>query len=319
MRTRPLGNSDMNITPIGVGTWAIGGPEGNYNWGPQDDQDSIAAIRRALELGINWIDTAPAYGKGHSEEVVGKALQGMSARPYIFTKNSLVWGKDRIIQNNLKADSVRRECEDSLKRLGMERLDLLQIHWPNPESDIEEAWAEMAKLKKEGKVRWIAVSNFNRGQMKRCQAIAPIASLQPPYSAARRDIENEILPFCREQGIGILVYSPMQAGLLSGRMTRERIQNLPEGDWRRKNDQFLEPKLTRNLALQDLFIKIAKRHNHSAAVAAIAWTLRRPEVTGAIVGVRSPAQVEGLVAAGDFRLSAEEEKEVSEFLSLKLT
>jgi len=315
MKTRPLGNSDLLITSIGVGTWAIGGPDGNYNWGPQDDQDSIAAIHRALDLGINWIDTAPAYGKGHSEEVVGKAIKGLTPKPYLFTKNSLVWGSDRVIKNNLKADSIRRECEQSLNRLGVEQLDLLQIHWPNPDPDIEEAWGEMARLKKEGKVRWIGVSNFSPAQMKRCGTIAAVTSLQPPYSAARRDIEREILPFCKEQGMGVLVYSPMQAGILSGRMTRERVQNLPEGDWRRKNDQFQEPNLTRNLALQDLFIKIAKRHNHGGAVAAIAWVLRNPEVTGAIVGVRSPAQVAELSAAGEFRLSAEEEAEVSRFLS----
>jgi len=315
MKTRPLGNSDLLITSIGVGTWAIGGPDGNYNWGPQDDQDSIAAIHRALDLGINWIDTAPAYGKGHSEEVVGKAIKGLTPKPYLFTKNSLVWGSDRVIKNNLKADSIRRECEQSLNRLGVEQLDLLQIHWPNPDPDIEVAWGEMARLKKEGKVRWIGVSNFSPAQMKRCETIEAVTSLQPPYSAARRDIEKEILPFCKEQGMGVLVYSPMQAGILSGRMTRERLQNLPEGDWRRKNDQFQEPNLTRNLALQDLFIKIAKRHNHGGAVAAIAWVLRNPEVTGAIVGVRSPAQVAELSAAGEFRLSAEEEAEVSRFLS----
>jgi aryl-alcohol dehydrogenase-like predicted oxidoreductase len=306
MQKRKLGNSDLNITPLGVGTWAIGGPDGNYNWGPQNDEDSIQAIRRAVERGINWIDTAPAYGRGHSEEVVGKALKGLTPKPYVFTKNSLAWGTDRVITNCLKEDSVRRECEDSLRRLGVERLDLWQIHWPNPDPDIEEGWAEMARLQKEGKVRWIGVSNFSPSQMKRAQAIAPVTSLQPPYSAARRDIEKEILPFCKENGIGVIVYSPMQAGILSGRMTRERIHNLAPTDWRRNNDQFKEPLLTRNLVLQDLLGKIGARHGHSAGVAALAWALRREEVTGAIVGFRHPDQVEGLVAAGDFRLSKDE-------------
>ena len=310
MQTRKLGNSDMLITPIGIGTWAIGGPDGNYNWGPQDDQDSIKAIHRAVDLGVNWVDTAPAYGRGHSEEVVGKALQGLSHKPYVFTKNSLAWGEDRVIKNNLKADSVRKECEDSLRRLGVEALDLWQIHWPNPDPDIEEGWVEMAKLKKEGKVRWIAVSNFTVAQMRRAQAIAPVTSLQPPYSAVRRDIEKEILPFCAQNQIGVIVYSPMQAGLLSGRMTRERIQNMAPTDWRRNNDQFQEPQLTRNLSMQDLFSKIGARHGHSAGVAALAWVLHRPEVIGAIVGVRNPQQIEDLIPAGDFRLTPAEIAEI---------
>jgi aryl-alcohol dehydrogenase-like predicted oxidoreductase len=304
MQTRRLGNSDMNITPLGVGTWAIGGPDGNYNWGPQNDEDSIKAIRAAVENGINWIDTAPAYGRGHSEEIVGKALKGLTPRPYVFTKNSLAWGKDRVVTNCLKAESVRRECEDSLRRLRVEALDLLQIHWPNPDEDIEEGWGEMGRLKKEGKVRWIGVSNFDIAQIKRIQAIAPVTSLQPPYSAARR--EKELLPFCKQNGIGVLVYSPMQAGLLSGKMTRERIKNLPEGDWRRANDHFKEPLLTRNLALQEKLREIGAKHGHNAGVAALAWVLRREEVTGAIVGFRRPDQVGELLAAADFRLSKEE-------------
>jgi aryl-alcohol dehydrogenase-like predicted oxidoreductase len=313
MKTRQLGNSDLNISPLGVGTWAIGGPDGNYNWGPQSDEDSIKAIHRAVEKGINWIDTAPAYGRGHSEEVVGRALKELNPKPYVFTKNSLVWGEDRVVTNRLKADSVRRECEDSLRRLGMERLDLLQIHWPNPDPDIEEGLTEMARLQKEGKVRWIGVSNFSPAQMKRAQAIVPVTSLQPPYSAARRDIEAEILPFCKENNIGVIVYSPMQAGLLSGRMTRQRIENLPAGDWRPGNDQFKEPLLTRNLALQDLLKEIGAKYGHSAGVAALAWVLRREEVTGAIVGFRHPAQVDGLIAAGDFRLSKEDVGEMNRF------
>jgi len=316
MRTRKLGNSDMSITPIGLGAWAIGGLEGNYNWGPQNDEDSIKAVRRAVEKGINWIDTAPGYGKGHSEEVVGKAIKGLSPKPYIFTKNSIVWDKEKFVTNCLKADSVRKECEESLRRLGVEALDLWQIHWPSPDADIEEGWGEMARLKKEGKVRWIGVSNFSPSQMKRAQAIAPITSLQPPYSAARRDVEKEILPFCKENNIGVIVYSPMQAGILSGKMTRERIQNLAPTDWRRNNDQFKEPLLTHNLALQDLLGKIGTKHGHSAGVAAIAWILRREEVTGAIVGFRNAEQVDGLVAAADFRLSREEIEEVDKALSV---
>ncbi len=315
MQTRRLGDSDMNITPIGVGAWAIGGPEGDWNWGPQDDRDSVNAIRRALDLGMNWIDTAPAYGQGHSEEVVGLALKGLSQKPYVFTKCSLVWGENHSGRNCLKAWSVRRECEESLGRLGLEAVDLVQIHWPNPDPDLEEGWGELAKLKKEGKVRWIGVSNFSPSQMRRCQSIVPVTSLQPPYSALRADIEKEILPFCRENNIGIIVYSPMQSGLLSGRMTRKRLQNLPLGDWRRRSDHFQEPLLTRGLALQDLLGKIAGLHSFSAGVAALAWVLRRPEVTGAIVGLRYPDQVDGIIAAGDFRLSPSELAQIDRFLS----
>jgi aryl-alcohol dehydrogenase-like predicted oxidoreductase len=315
MQTHALGNSDLNITPIGVGAWAIGGPGGEWNWGPQNDQDSIKAIRRALDLGMNWIDTAPAYGNGHSEEMVGKALKGLSQKPYVFTKCSIVWGEKHTGRNCLKAWSIREECEESLKRLGLEALDLVQIHWPNPDADIEEGWGELAKLKKEGKIRWIGVSNFSPAQMRRCQAIAPVTSYQPPYSALRTDIEKELLPFCRENKIGVIVYSPMQSGLLSGRMTRERIQNLPPGDWRHKSEHFHEPLLTRSLALQDLLGEIAGRHGFSAGVAALAWVLRRSEVTGAIVGLRRPEQVDALIAAGDFRLSAGELDEINRFLS----
>lgn len=314
MQIRPLGNSDLNITPLGIGTWAIGGPDGNWNWGPQDDRDSIAAIHKALDLGINWIDTAPAYGKGHSEEVVGQALKGLSKKPYVFTKNSLAWGADRVIRNSLKTGSIRKECEDSLKRLGVETLDLWQIHWPNPEVDLEEGWAEMARLQKAGKVRWIAVSNFSIAQMKKVQAIAPVTSLQPPYSAIRRDIEKEILPFCAKENIGVLAYSPMQAGLLSGRMTKERVKNLAESDWRCRDKNFQEPQLSQNLTLQDAFGRIAGRHGYQAGVAALAWVLRRSEVTGAIVGVRNAQQVEELAPALDFRLSQPELMEIEGLL-----
>lgn len=315
MQTRPLGCSDLKISSLGIGTWAIGGPEGDWNWGPQNDADSIAAIRGALDLGLNWIDTAPAYGKGHSEEVVGKAIQGVSPRPYIFTKNSLVWGRDGNITNCLKAGSIRKECEDSLRRLKVEALDLWQVHWPNPDADVEEGWAEMARLQKAGKVRWIGVSNFSISQMKCAQAIAPVASLQPPYSALRRDIEAEILPFCVRENIGVIVYSPMQAGLLSGRMTRERVKNLPPGDWRHKSEHFREPLLSRSLALQETLGIVAGRHGFAAGVAALAWVLRRSEVTGAIVGVRNARQAEELAPALEFRLSPDEMRVIGNFLT----
>jgi len=315
METRRLGNSDMAITPLGFGAWAAGG-EWQYGWGPQDDADSIAAIHRALDLGVNWIDTAPVYGLGHSEEVVARALRGRSSRPYVFTKCSMVWGEDRKVGFSLRAESVRRECEASLRRLEVDRIDLYQIHWPNPDPEIEEGWETLARLREEGKVRWIGVSNFGVPQLHRVMTLAPVTSLQPPYSAIRRPaVEEEILPFCREAGIGAIVYSPMQAGLLSGKMTRERVAALPPGDWRRRSPDFQEPRLSRNLELQDLLARVGARHGHPAAVPAIAWTLRNPAVTGAIVGARSAAQVDGFAPALDFRLSAAEAAEVDDFLA----
>jgi aryl-alcohol dehydrogenase-like predicted oxidoreductase len=275
----------------------------------------MAAIHCALDLGINWVDTAPIYGSGRSEEVVGRALAGVSRKPYLFTKCSLVWNNDGTVSNILRAQSIKRECENSLRRLRANTIDLYQIHWPNPDADIEEGWKALAELKSEGKVRWIGVSNFNVAQMKRAQAIAPITSLQPPYSAIRRDTEKELLPFCGRENIGVIAYSPMQAGLLSGRMTRESITEFSETDWRREAKEFKEPNLTRNLEIQDKFAYIGAQHGHTAAVAALAWVLRRKEVTGAIVGARRPTQVEGFIAAMDFRLSEEEEKDLDAFLS----
>jgi aryl-alcohol dehydrogenase-like predicted oxidoreductase len=275
----------------------------------------MAAIHCALDLGINWVDTAPIYGSGRSEEVVGRALAGVSRKPYLFTKCSLVWNNDGTVSNILRAQSIKRECENSLRRLRANTIDLYQIHWPNPDADIEEGWKALAELKSEGKVRWIGVSNFNVAQMKRAQAIAPITSLQPPYSAIRRDTEKELLPFCGRENIGVIAYSPMQAGLLSGRMTRERITEFSETDWRREAKEFKEPNLTRNLEIQDKFAYIGAQHGHTAAVAALAWVLRRKEVTGAIVGARRPTQVEGFIAAMDFRLSEKEEKDLDAFLS----
>src|SRR5262252_885236 len=281
MKTKRLGNSDMNLTPIGVGAWAMGGGGWAFAWGPQDDDESISAIRAALDKGVNWIDTAAVYGLGHSEEVVGRAVKGMANPPYIFTKCARTWNAERQIQKCLKADSVRRELEASLRRLQLERIDLYQVHWPEPDEDIEEGWGEMAKLKAEGKVRWIGLSNFNVSQMKRAQAIAPITSLQPPYSMISPEIEPEILPYCGAQNIGVLAYSPMKSGLLSGAMTRERVDAMPADDFRRRTPNFQEPLLTRNLELAELLRGIGKRHGRSTGEVAIAWVLRRHEVTAA--------------------------------------
>ncbi len=314
MQTRQLGNSDLQITPLGVGAWAMGGGGLPFAWGPQDDNDSIGAIHAALDRGINWIDTAPVYGLGHSEEVVGRALKGRSKRPYVFTKCSLVWDSNREITRNLKADSVRRECEESLRRLQVDVIDLWQIHWPDPEPDIEEGWRAMADLQKQGKVRWIGVSNFKPAQMGRLEAIAPITSNQPPYSILSPEIEAEIMPYCGAHNIGLIVYSPMKSGLLTGAMTRERIAKMPEDDFRQRTVSFKEPLLTRNLNLVELMREIGKRHGHTPGEVALAWTLRRPEVTGAIVGMRSPQQVEGVAGAADFRLSEGEVEEIAAFL-----
>ena len=308
METRKLGNSDLAITPVGYGAWAIGGSGWEYGWGPQKDDDSIAAIRRALELGVNWIDTAAVYGLGHSEEIVARALAGRPGpRPSVFTKCGLCWDGQGKLSRTFTAPSVRRECEDSLRRLKVDVLDLYQVHWP-PQNDaeFEMGWAAMAELKREGKVRWIGVSNFSVEQMKRAQAIAPITSLQPPYSLVRRGIEAELLPFCRKEGIAVIVYAPMASGLLSGAMTRERAANLPPDDWRRGSPEFNEPNLTRNLALVERLSTVGTRHGRTAGEVAIAWTLRNPAVTGAIVGARSAAQAEGVMRAAELRLSEEE-------------
>ena len=316
MQTRRLGNSDLNITAIGFGAWAIGGTGYEFAWGPQNDQDSIEAIHRALELGINWIDTAPGYGKGHSEEVVAQALAGWSGRqPYVFTKCSLHWDEQGKIFKDLRPGAIRQECDDSLRRLRVEAIDLYQMHWPTDDADeTNTAWQAMADLQKEGKVRWIGVSNFNVAQMQRAQAIARITSLQPFYSPIRREIEAEVLPYCQKEGIGVIVYSPMHSGLLSGAMTRERANNLPADDWRSRNAEFNEPRLSRNLALADCLQKIGAPHGRSAGETSIAWTLRHPAVTGAIVGARSTKQVEGVIGSADFRLSEAEIKMIAEVL-----
>lgn len=313
MHRKRLGNSDMDLSPIGVGAWAMGGGGVPFSWGPQDDNQSIAAIHAALDRGVNWIDTAAVYGLGHSEEVVGRAIEGRNPKPYIFTKCSLVFNDKREVGNSLKADSIRRECEASLRRLKVDTIDLYQIHWPNPEADIEEGWAALAGLKQEGKVRWIGVSNFSTKQMDRCRKIAPITSLQPPYSAISPEVEEELLPYCHKHGIGVIVYSPMKSGLLTGKMTRERIANLPQDDFRRRALNYQEPHLTRNLELAELVKKIGARHNREAGEVAIAWVLRHPAVTAAIVGFRSPEQVAGVIGAMDFRLTQAEITEIAEF------
>jgi aryl-alcohol dehydrogenase-like predicted oxidoreductase len=313
MEKKRLGNSDIEITRMGVGAWAMGGGGWAFAWGPQDDRQSIAAIHAALDRGVNWIDTAAVYGLGHSEEVVAKALEGRSKRPYIFTKCERIWNEQGEIGGRLKADSIRRECEASLRRLKVDRIDLYQIHWPLPDEDVEEGWTTMAKLKEEGKVRWIGVSNFNAEQMERCRKIAPITSLQPPYSAVSPEIEHDMLPYCQGHGIGVIVYSPMKSGLLTGKMTRERVANLPQDDFRKRAPAFQEPQLSRNLELAGLMGRIGQRHGVNAGVVAIAWTLRHPAVTAAIVGMRSAEQANEVLAALDFRLGAEEIAEIERF------
>jgi aryl-alcohol dehydrogenase-like predicted oxidoreductase len=309
MKTKRLGNSDLNITPIGFGAWAIGGSGWEFGWGEQDDKASITAIHRALELGVNWIDTAAVYGTGHSEGVVAAALKSWSGpRPYVFTKCGLLWDDEGYVHRNLKADSIRRECENSLSRLRVDAIDLYQIHWPT--EDLEEGWGEMAKLQKEGKVRWIGVSNFDASQMRRAKKIAPITSLQPPYSLIRREIEAENLPYCYSQGIGVIVYSPMQSGLLTGAMTRERIAKLPDSDWRGRDPEFCEPKLSKNLALVDRLRKFGQKYGRPPGQVAVAWVLRNPAVTAAIVGARSPQQVEQNVGAADLYLTAQDVAEI---------
>jgi aryl-alcohol dehydrogenase-like predicted oxidoreductase len=310
MQKRYLGNSDLSITPIGIGAWAIGGGGWEFSWGPQDDADSIAAIHEGLDRGINWIDTAAVYGLGHSEEVVARALKGRSKRPYVFTKCELVWDEKGVIGHSLKAESIRREVEASLRRLQVDVIDLYQIHWPDPEADIEEGWGEMRRLQEQGKVRYIGVSNFNASQMRRAQKIAPITSLQPKYSLLARDIEEGTLPFAAENNIGVIVYSPMYSGLLSGAMTRERVGSFAPDDWRKGDANFQEPLLSRNLRLACLLRDISSRHGRTAGEIAIAWTLHNPAVTGAIVGVRSRSQVDGIIGAGDFTLSNDELLEI---------
>jgi len=313
MKTRKLGWTDLNLTTIGLGTWAIGGGW-KYGWGPQDDQESIATVLRAVEKGVNWIDTAAIYGLGRSEEVVGRALKELSQRPIIATKCGLAWDKDRNISGCLKRESIRTEVEASLKRLQIEVIDLYQIHWPNPDGDIEEGWGAVAELVKEGKIRYGGVSNFSVEQLQRIQSIHPVASLQPPYSMLVRDVEDKLLDYCATNNIGVIVYSPMQRGLLTGKFTRERAQNLPEDDHRSKNALFQEPQLSANLELVERLGPIAEKRGKTLAQLAIAWVLRRPEVTAAIVGARRPSQIEETFSAGDWVLSEEDITTIEELL-----
>jgi aryl-alcohol dehydrogenase-like predicted oxidoreductase len=313
MQKRKLGSSDLEITPLGVGAWAMGGAGWQFAWGAQDDNESIEAIHAALDKGINWIDTAAIYGLGHSEEVVARALAGRSDKPLVFTKCGIVWDEKREPKRTIEPESIRKEVEQSLKRLKLDVIDLYQIHWPEPDHLVEAGWTMMAKLQVEGKVRHIGVSNFNVGQLRRAQAIAPVTSLQPPYSIISPDIENEILPYAQANNIGVIVYSPMKSGLLTGAMTRDRVAAMPEDDFRKRTPNFKEPLLSRNLELADLLASIGKNHGRTAGEVAIAWTLRHPAVTGAIVGMRSAQQVDGVIGAADFRLSPGEIAQIEQF------
>jgi aryl-alcohol dehydrogenase-like predicted oxidoreductase len=311
--TKQLGNSDLQLTSIGFGAWAIGGGDWQHGWGPQEDQDSIDAIHAALDAGINWIDTAAVYGLGHSEEVVGKALKSSSVKPYLFTKCAMTWGEDRKIVQTLK--KIREEVEGSLQRLGIEVIDLYQIHWPVPDEELEEGWSTMADLQREGKVRWIGTSNFSVAQLERAMKIAPVTALQPPYSAINRSNEAEILPFCKKHNIGVINYAPMHSGLLTGSMNKERVAALPENDFRTRAKNFQEPQLSRNLALAELMKEIGNRHGVIAGVVAIAWTLHNEAITAAIVGGRNAKQIEGVLPAATFRLTEAEYQEIGKFLA----
>lgn len=323
MQQKKLGNADFTVSPVGLGTWAIAGPGWEFGWGAQDDSESLAALEYAVERGVNWIDTAAVYGLGHAEEIVGQLLRRVPAsrRPMVFTKGSLIWDpKSRQISHSLAPDSLAREIDESLRRLGTETIDLYQIHWPafpagGPDDGIEIALSVVEKARKQGKVRAIGVSNFDVVQLKRAQAVTEIASLQPPYSALMREVESDILPFCEQTNTGIIAYSTLQSGLLSGAMTRERIANLPDDDWRKfRSPDFKEPRLTQNLALVETFRRIGERHGLTPAAVAIAWVLRQPAISGAIVGARRPAQVDGLLGAADFRLSENEIAEIAPYL-----
>jgi aryl-alcohol dehydrogenase-like predicted oxidoreductase len=300
----------MEITRVGFGAWAIGGGDWEFGWGPQEDEESLAAIHHALDRGVNWIDTAAAYGFGRSEQLVGRALQGLDRRPYVFTKCSLLEGPGRTVEHSLKRDSVLREADASLKRLGVDAIDLYQIHWPNPDEDIEEGWSAMAELREQGLVRHIGVSNFDVGQLRRIQQIAPVETLQPQYSLIERDVEREVLPYAERERMGVIAYSPMGSGLLTGRMTRERIESLAEGDWRKRDPRFQEPLLTEHLELVERLTAVARRHGTTPGAIAVAWTLRHPAVDGAIVGFRRPDQVDPILPAANLELTDEDVAEI---------
>ena len=314
MQTRKLGFSDLKLTTVGLGTWAIGGPW-QFGWGPQDDDEAIAAILTALDKGINWIDTAPVYGLGHSEQLVGKALKQTSQKSFIATKCGLLWDEQNQMVNYLKAESIREECHESLNRLGVEAIDLYQMHWPRPDEDIEQAWEEMAKLADEDKVRYLGVSNFNLGQIKRVQKIHPVASLQPPYSMIHRELEEELLGYCEKNNIGIIAYSPIARGLLTGKFSQERLAALSLDDHRRSSADFHDPQFTATLLLVNQLRPIAERNGKTLAQLAISWVLRRSEITAAIVGARNPDQIVETTAAADWRLSNEDTEEIERLLA----
>lgn len=316
MQTRQLGKTDMRLTTVGLGTWAMGGPW-EYGWGPQDDEEAVASILEALDQGINWIDTAPAYGLGHSEELLGRALRQTKHKPYIATKCGILWNDKREKVVHLKRDSVRRECHDSLRRLGVERIDLYQMHWPDPEPDIEEAWEEMARLAEEGKIRYIGVSNFSVRQMERVAKIHPISSLQPPYSMLHREAERDLLGYCAQHGIGVIVYSPMQRGLLTGAFSRERLAALAPDDHRRRAPEFQEPQFGATLELVEGLKKIARRNGKSVSQLAVSWVLRRSEVTAAIVGARRPGQIAETAPASDWNLGKKDIEEIEKLLAAR--
>lgn len=315
---RSLGKSGIEITTVGFGSWAVGGGGWSFGWGPQDDDASVAAIQHAVSLGVNWVDTAAIYGLGHSEEVVGRAMSEIPAasRPLIFTKCGLIADRAKpydVATRNLRPESIRRECEDSLRHLGVERIDLYQFHWADETgTPVEDSWGEMSKLKQEGKIRAAGVSNFDVALLERCERVMHVDSLQPPFSMIRRDAGAELIPWCAAHGTGVIVYSPMQAGLLTDTFEAIRIEKMATDDWRRRTGEFKEPNLSRNLAFRDTLRPIAARHGASVAATAVAWTLHWPGVTGAIVGARSPQQVEGWVRAGDISLTPQDLEEIAQ-------
>jgi len=314
MQMRQLGYTDLKLTTVGLGTWAMGGPW-QFGWGPQNDNEAIAAISAALDEGINWIDTAPVYGLGHSEELIAKALKQTRQKPLIATKCGLLWNEKKEKVGCLKRKSIRQECHASLKRLRVEVIDLYQMHWPDPQEDIEQAWEEMAKLAEQDKVRYLGVSNFNIEQIKRLQKIYPVASLQPPYSMLHREAEDELLGFCARNNIGVLAYSPMQRGLLTGKFSHERLASLPLDDHRRWNPDFQEPQFTATLELVEQLKEIAQRNGRTLAQLAISWVLRQPEVTAAIVGARRPQQIAETAPASDWNLSQEDIEQIEQLLT----
>lgn len=314
--TRRLGSTELEISLVGFGAWAIGGGGWSFGWGAQDDDASLEAMRHAVELGINWIDTAAVYGLGHSEEVVGRLLRELnpSERPFVFTKCGLIWDEQDPMsppRRNLKPDSIRRECEASLRRLGVERIDLYQFHWPDESgTPVEDSWETMVRLIEDGKVRAGGVSNFNVELLERCEAIRHVDSLQPPFSLIHREVAADEIPWCAAHDTGVICYSPMQSGLLTDTFTAERVRAFAPDDWRGRSPDFQQPALARHLALRDALRPIAKRHGVSVSAIAIAWDLAWPGVTAAIVGARAPKQVDGWISAADVHLTEQDLDEI---------